>query len=404
LKKSTLLIIGGVVLLIGVVIGRYTLKDNSPEKKPMYWIDSMEPQIHYPGPGKSRMGMELTPVYPEESMVNDTSGTLRISPTVVNNLGVRTAVVSKGTLSRDIETVGYVEPNENKISHIHTYAEGWVHKLVVKAEGEPIKKGQLLLQIYSPQLVGAQEEFLIALQSKNKPLIDASYKRLRALNISESQIVKISQSLKSDRLVDVYAPRDGIISMLSIREGMYVMPQTEIMNLVDLSNVWLIAQVFEDQAAWVKVGDVLEARLPAYPGKVLKGEVEYVYPQVDPVTRTLKARFRFNNPEGLLRPNMYANIKLFGKSKPNVITIPIEALIRTSKGDRVVVSTEEGHFDVRPVTIGIESNGQVEVLSGLKTGEKVVISGQFLIDSESNLKSSFERLETQKGEQNDSQK
>lgn len=408
MKKSFLLIIVVFAIIAGVIIGRYsghfTANVEKPEKKPLYWIDSMEPQIHYPGPGKSRMNMELIPVYPDDTQAKDTSGAIHISPMVVNNLGIRTAPVINGNLAKSIETVGYVEPNENQIGHVHTYADGWVHKLIVKAVGEPAKKGQLLFQLYSPQLVNAQEEYLIALDSKNQSLIDASYKRLMALNISEQQIQKLKQTHKASHLINVYAPQDGIVLMLGIREGMHVMPETEIMSLVDLSTIWMIAQVFEDQAEWVKVGEEVEARLPAFPGKVWKGKVDYVYPQIDPMTRTLKARFRFNNPEGLLKPNMYANIKLFGKSKPNVITIPIEALIRTSTGTNVVISLGEGRFAIRPVKTGIESGDQVEILSGLTAGEQVVVSGQFLIDSESNLKSSFQRLEDQKGGNNESQK
>lgn len=398
MKKSYLLIIGGVVLLIGIIIGRYSsqlISSQNNEKKPLYWIDSMEPQIHYSGPGKSRMGMELTPVFPDVEKPTDSPGAIHVSPSVVHNLAVRTAIVNKGTLEKSIATVGYVEPNENNIGHIHTYADGWVKKLIVKAVGEPVKKGQLVLQFYSPQLVNAQQEYLIALESKNQNLIEASHKRLEAFHISKQQIDQLNQIRKPSQLIDIYSPQDGIISELNIREGMKVTPETELMSLIDLSTIWIIAQIFEDQASWVKVGEAVETQLPAFPGKVWKGVIDYVYPEVDPKTRTLKVRFRFNNPGGHLKPNMYANVKLFGESKPNVLTLPSEALIRTSKGDRVIVSSENGQFIVRSVRVGIESSDQVEILSGLRTGEKVVISGQFLIDSESNLKSSFERLEGQ---------
>lgn len=408
MKKSFLIIAFAVAIFLGIIIGRtsdyFIAGVKKTEKKPLYWIDSMEPQIHYPGPGKSRMGMELVPIYPDEVKVIDTPGAIRISPTVVNNLGVRTVPVSKGTLARDIETVGYVEPNENKISHINPYAEGWIKRLIVKAAGEPVKKGQLLLQLYSPMLVNAQEEYLIALESKNQHLIDASYKKLLAFRISEQQIQQLKQTRKASALVDIYAPQDGVISELNVREGTRVTPETEIMSLVDLSSIWMIAQVFEDQATSVKVGQVLEARLSAFPGRIWKGEVDYIYPQVDPMTRTLKARFRFDNPEGILKPNMYANIHLLAENKPNVIIIPMEALIRTSQGDHVIISLGEGRFDVRPVIVGIESGDKVEILSELTPGEQVVVSGQFLIDSESNLKASFQRLEPQKGGQDENQK
>lgn len=400
MKKSHLIIVIIMAVLIGTLLGHYftgtkevSQLTSKTAKKPLYWIDSMEPTIHYPGPGKSRMGMELTPVYPDEVQGDDQS-TIRISPTVVNNLGVRTAVIIKGTLARRIETVGFIEPNENKISHIHPYAEGWVKNLVMKAAGEPVKKGQLLLQLYSPMLVNAQEEYLIALGTGNHDLIEASYKKLRAFNISEQQIQQLKATRKSSQLIDIYSPQDGVIAALNIREGMRVTPDTEIMSLVDLSSIWMIAQIYEDQANWVNVGQAAEARLSAFPGKVWNGEVEYIYPQVDPMTRTLKVRFRFDNPNGILKPNMYASLTILAEPKQNVLSIPLEALIRSSQGDHVIVALGDGRFQARLVVTGMESGNQVEILSGLSPGEKVVMSGQFLIDSEANLTAGLQRIET----------
>lgn len=397
----TLLIIS--TLLIGILFGIFlshqmmisTQKNNSSqlEKKPLYWIDAMEPQIHYSAPGKSHMGMELIPVYPDNQQTNTNQNIIHISPNVVNNLGVRTTPVIKGSLPKQIETVGYIEPNENKITHIHTYADGWIRNLVVKAAGEPVKKGQLILQLYSPMLVNAEEEYLIAMESKNLQLINASYKRLLALGFSEQQIQQLQQTRKSSLLVDIYAPQNGIIANLNVREGMRVTPETEIMSIEDLSSVWMLIQVYENQSSWVKVGQFAEAKFSAFPGKIWKGAVEYVYPQLDPTTRTLKVRIRFDNPKGLLKPNMYADVTLFAEAKPNVLSIPTQALIRSSKGDYVIVSLGDGQFEIRAITTGIESGDRVEILSGLKEGENVVISGQFLIDSEANLKASFQRIE-----------
>lgn len=390
-----ILIVGAVILtlIIGIVIGRYSGHSSSAEKKPMYWVDSMEPMIHYPGPGKSRMGMELTPVYPEEGQEADQS-IVRISPTLVNNLGVRIVPVVQGTLSKRIETVGYVEPNENKISHIHTYADGWVKKLFVKTVGDVVQEGQVVLQIYSPILVNAQEEYLIALGSGDQSLTDASIKKMQALHISEQQIQQLKTTKRSSQLIDIYPRQNGVVTALSVREGMHVTPDTEMMSIVDLSSIWMIAEIYENQANLVKVGEVAEAKLTAFPGKVWSGEVEYIYPQVDSTTRTLKLRFRFANPDGILKPNMYANISLFADPKLNVLNIPLEALIRSSEGDRVIVSLGDGRFQARAVTVGMESGNNIEILSGLKVGELVVASGQFLIDSETNLKTGLERLDT----------
>lgn len=395
MKKSSIIIIVILVAIGGMMVGRFSnyFENKTIEKKPLYWVDTMEPLIHYPGPGKSRMGMELTPVYPEETQVQDKT-TVRISSAVVNNLGVRIVVVEQGVLARQIDTVGYVEPNENKISHVHTYADGWIKNLIVKTVGEAVKKDQLIMQLYSPALINAQEEYLIALGSNNQSLINASYKKLQTLHISELQIDRLKKNRRAEQLVDIYSHQAGVVTALNVREGMRVTPDTEMMSLVDLASIWMIAQVFEDQSVWVKVGEIAEARLSAIPGKVWKGEVEYVYPQIDPTTRTLKVRFRFNNPDGILKPNMYAKITLFTEPKQNVLSIPLEALIRSSQGNRVIVALSDGRFQARTVTTGIESSEKIEILSGLKVGEKVVVSGQFLIDSETNLIAGLERLDT----------
>lgn len=395
MKNRNIFIMVTLVAIAGIVLGWRMGHEPQPSKEPLYWVDSMEPMIHYPGPGKSRMGMELTPVY-TENVADDSS--VRISSTVVNNLGVRTAVVTQGTFDRRIETVGYVEPNENEISHIHTYAEGWVRKLNVKSVGEVVKKNQVVLQLYSPLLVTIQEEYLNALGSGNQSLIDASYKRLQAFRISDEQIKQLKDTRKSNQLIDVYSYQDGVVSMLNIRQGMHVTPEIEMMSIVDLSSIWMIAQVYEDEAAWVKVGEKAEAKLSAFPDKVWDGVVEYVYPQVDPTTRTLKIRFRFNNPGGVLKPNMYANISLFVEPKPDVLSIPLEALIRSSQGNRVIVKLSDGQFRARVVKLGIESGDRVEILSGLKAGESVVTSGQFLIDSETNMQAGLDRIDSSAGE------
>lgn len=401
--KKYSLFITGFALLLGVIIGYYLSplaiinnKETTSEttkKKPLYWIDSMEPTIHYSKPGKSRMGMELTPVYAEDTQEQGAS-TIQISPSLVNNLGVRTAPVIKGSLARRIETVGYVVPNENNISHIHAYANGWVKKLLVKAVGDVVKKGQVVLQLYSPTLVNAQEEYLIALDSKNQTLINASYQKLQTFHIPEQQIAQLKKTRQSSHLIDIYPHQGGVVTMLNVREGMYVTPETEMMSIVDLSNIWMIAEVFEEEANWVKTGEKAQAQLTAFPGTIWKGEVDYIYPEVDLKTRTLKVRFLFDNPEGLLKPNMYASISLVAELKQDVLSIPLEALIRSSEGARVVVSLGKYGFQVRSVTTGIESGDRIEILSGLQVGENVITSGQFLIDSESNLKVGLEHLES----------
>jgi len=358
------------------------------EKKILYWVAPMDANYRRDEPGKSPMGMDLVPVYDD----GEDGITVKISATVENNMGVRTAKVVKDKLWRRIDTVGYVDFDENKISHIHLRTKGWIEKLLIKSEGERVKKGQLLFEVYSPELVNAQEEYLQAIRSGHKGLTSASRERLEALGISGEQVTRISKKRKASQFVKVFAKQDGIIAKLSVREGMFVMPQKEVMSLADLSSVWILAEVFESQADWVKSGQTAEVRLSYLPGRQWEGEVEYIYPSLDPKTRTLKVRLRFDNIDEALKPNMFAGVTIYGGAKREVIVIPREALIRSGNDERVIIAVGEGRFQPRDVTAGIESGEFIEIINGLKVGDKVVTSGQFLIDSEASLKASIARM------------
>jgi len=295
-------------------------------------------------------------------------------------------------LWRGIDTVGYVDYDESKVSHIHLRTEGWIEKLAVQSEGDRFKKGEFLFDIYSPKLVNAQQELVTALASGNKGLIRASKERLSALGISDKQIKQLEKDRKVKQRISVYAPQDGVVSELPVREGMYVQPTMKVMTLGDLSSVWLLAEVFERQSAWVEEGQPAEVSLSFIPGKTWQGKVEYIYPSLDPKTRTLKVRLRFDNPGEELKPNMYANVKIFGGARENIIVIPIEALIRTGREQRVMVALGEGRFEARQVKAGIESGEYVEILQGINEGDQVVVSGQFLIDSEASMRGSIKRM------------
>lgn len=356
----------------------------------------MNPMVRYKEPGVSPMGTKLVPVYADTEQNAKGEVTIRIAPEIVDNLGVRTAPVIEGTLFRKIETVGYVSPDENRISHIHSYVDGWIQNLVVKTTAATVTKGQLLFQLYSRTLVNAEEEYLIALQSKQQSLIEASWQKLLALGMAESQIQQLKKTHKTSHLIDIYSPQKGIVAALNVREGTQVTPEKDIMSIVDLSTIWVMVEVFEQQASWVKVGGPAKAAFPAFPGKTWKGAIEYVYPELNLKTRTVKVRLRFDNPDTFLKPNMYAMITLPVTPLTNVLSIPKEALIQTQEGTRVIVSLGEGRFKVQSVTPGMESGSRVEILSGLKKGELVVTSGEFLIDSEASLKASLQRLDTEK--------
>jgi len=359
------------------------------EKKIMYWVAPMDPNYRRDKPGKSPMGMDLIPLY--ESADADTS-TVSISPVVVQNLGVRTIDAELTRLWRGIDTVGYVDYDESKVSHIHLRTEGWIEKLAVQSEGERVKKGDFLFDVYSPKLVNAQEELVTALSSGNKGLIRATKERLSALGISEKQIQQLQKDKIVKQRISIYAPQDGVVSTLPVREGMFVTPSMKVMTLGDLSSVWLLAEVFERQSQWVEVGQEAEVSLSYIPGKIWRGQVEYIYPSLDAKTRTLKVRLRFDNPGEQLKPNMYANVKIFGGAKENIIVIPLEGLIRTGREERVIVSLGEGKFEARQVMAGIESGNYVEILQGVTAGEKIVTSGQFLIDSEASMRGSITRM------------
>jgi membrane fusion protein, copper/silver efflux system len=362
------------------------------EREILYWVSPMDPNDRRDKPSKDWMGMDFIPVYADKLDMEDKS-IVRISPEVVNNLGVRIAKVQTGKFSKRIDTVGYVDFDESKISHVHLRTEGWIHNLVVNIEGERVNKGQLLFTLYSPTLVNAQEEYLQAVASAGQALIQASAQRLLSLGLTESQIDNLQKTRKASQFVATYAPQAGIVSALNVRHGMYVKPETEVMALANLDSIWLQAEVFERQSTWVRVGQPAEARLPSMPGRVWKGLVDYVYPELDPVTRTLRVRLRFDNPEEFLKPNMYADVSILGAETESVLHIPREALILDGKVPRVILALGDGRFRPKTVTPGIESGDRVEIIDGLGKEDVVVVSAQFLIDSEASLNASFQRME-----------
>lgn len=362
----------------------------SGEQDILYWVAPMDPNFRRDKPGKSPMGMDLVPVYADAG--GDQGDIVKIDPRIVNNLGVRTASVTRGPLWRRINTVGYFDYDERKLSHVHVRTKGWIDRLYVKSDGERVNKGDLLFEIYSRELVNAQEEYLQARRAANDYLLQASRDRLQALGMSNSQIKDITKSGKAAQLVRYYAKQDGLVARLGIRQGMYVMPTTEVMALADLSNIWLLADVYERQANWVKVGQPVEVRLPYLPGRTWEGKVAFVYPSIDEKTRTLRVRLQFANPNETLKPEMYAEVSIFAGPKHNVLSVPREALIRTGEIDRIIVALGEGRFAAREVIAGMESGDWVEILEGIAEGEEIVLSGQFLIDSEASLRASIQRL------------
>jgi len=359
------------------------------EREILYWVAPMDPNYRRDKPGKSPMGMDLVPVYADEA---GDGSSVSIDPVVVQNLGVRTAKVERGKLWRRIDAVGYVAFDERRLSHLHLRTDGWIEKLYVKSDGERVKKGDVLLELYSRELVNAQEEYIQALRRNNDYLKRASRERLEALGMSRQQIDEVARKRRAFQRVRILASQDGIVHGLNVREGMYVKPASEILTLADLSSIWLLVDVFERQSEWIDVGQPAEVRLAYLPGRVWEGEVEFVYPTIDPKTRTLRARLRFDNPDEALKPDMYADVRVYAGPKDDVLSIPREALIKDGDSTRVVVALGEGRFRAQDVVAGMESGDWVEIISGLSEGDEVVTSGQFLIDSEASLKASFSRM------------
>jgi Cu(I)/Ag(I) efflux system membrane fusion protein len=385
-------------LLVGWLLGRESTPSmhqetsaDSGDREILYWVAPMDANYRRDEPGKSPMGMDLVPVYADEKASQP--GVVSIDPTMVANLGVRIAVAQRGTLPRRVETVGYVGYDEDTLQHLHTRVEGWIENLAATAAGDPVSKGQLLFELYSPTLVNAQQEFLAALASSNASLVAASRDRLRALGISVADINRLEKDREVSQRIRIFAESDGVIAQLGVREGMFVTPATEIMSIAALDKVWILAEVFERQAAWVEPGRPATVELDYLPGMRLSGTVDYVNPELDPTTRTLKVRLRFENNGARLLPNMFARVVIEGSPISNIVHVPREAVVRGGGSSRVVVDLGDGVFESREVLVGIESGERVAIRRGLREGERVVVSAQFLIDSESNVGVALERLE-----------
>lgn len=368
--------------------------EKSDEKEILYWVAPMDPNYRRDEPGKSPMGMDLVPVYAGGEDLSEDE--VQINPLVEQNMGIRTSAVKKGKLDRKIQAVGYVEYDENALHHVHTRVEGWIEKLSVKDTGDPVTEGQVLFEIYSPELVNAQEEYLLAKSNKNQDLLEAAAGRLEALGLSSEQIQELYESETTSQRVRVFAKSDGVVGMLGVREGTHVTPATHTMSIAELDKVWIVAEILERQASYVEVGQKVEFELEANPGRTYKGSVDYIYPELDPTTRSLQVRIMFETNNEVLRPNMFARVTILVEGSESVLHIPSEAVIRGGLADRVVLAADSSIYRSVPVVVGMEVDARVQILDGLKEGDSIVTSGQFLIDSESNIEVAIARYEEQK--------
>jgi Cu(I)/Ag(I) efflux system membrane fusion protein len=388
----------------------YADEDQEETSEPviLFYRSPMDPSVTSPVPAKDAMGMEYVPVYAEAkgSSEKEPSGTVKIDPVMVQNIGVRTAVAEKTSLSRNIRAVGRVDYNEERMARLHPKIEGWVEELFIDKTGEQVEEDTILLSIYSPQLVATQQEYILALNnlealenSKIKDvregaenLLESALERLRLLDVPPHQIRELEKTRKIKKALHIHSPFAGIVTKIGARQGQYVTPKTELYMIADLSKVWVYADIYEYELPWVNIGDEVEMTLAALPGKSCRGYVSYIYPYAEAKTRTIKVRLLFDNPDLLLKPEMFADVTILAERQENVVVIPSEAIVRSGKTDQVFVVKSQGKFEPRQVTVGLESDGKVAILKGLREGETVVTSAQFLIDSESKLREATAKM------------
>lgn len=375
------------------------------KKKIKYWVAPMDPTYIRDKPGKSPMGMDLIPVYEDDDRASD-AGVISIDPVTVQNMGIRTAAVSLGPLNATIRTIGTITYDEALVEHIHTKISGWVEHLYINTTGETVRKGERLLSVYSPELVTTQEEYLQALRYQEKvasssfeevvrsadSLAEAARKRLLFMDIDSQQIQALEQKGKVQKSMDLLSPANGIVIKKNVIDGMKVDPGMELYTLADLSRVWVIASIYEYELPFLKVGQEAEMRLTYEPGARYHGRITFIYPYLSSKTRTVQVRMEFDNPDLKLKPDMYTDVIIKTKLAEETLRIPSESVIKTGARNIVITTAGEGKFLPKEITTGPEGEGYVQALAGLKEGEVIVTSGQFLIDSESNLREAINRM------------
>ncbi|WP_420477184.1 efflux RND transporter periplasmic adaptor subunit [Noviherbaspirillum sp. ST9] len=370
------------------------------ERKLLYYRNPMGLPDTSPVPKKDPMGMDYIPVYEGEEDADSSSGNqIKISTEKVQKLGVRTEKAAQRTIDKVVRAAGRIEPDERRVFVISPKFEGYVERLHVNATGQLVGKGQPLFEVYSPELVSAQREYVIAAQglrslkgadsdaqSGMRQLADSSLLRLRNWDISEEQIKALTQSGDAKRTMTFRSPVSGIVTEKKAVQGMRFMPGEMLYQISDLSTVWVFADVFEQDISLVKPGTKAKVRINAYADKEFDGNVTYVYPTLNAATRTAQVRVELANPGQLLKPGMFANVELAAAPRSTAVTVPVSAVIDSGTRRIVLVQRKEGRFEPRDVKLGARSDNYVEVLEGVQDGEDVVVAANFLIDAESNLK------------------
>ncbi|MCZ6702072.1 MAG: efflux RND transporter periplasmic adaptor subunit, partial [Ignavibacteria bacterium] len=372
----------------------------SGERKILYWRAPMNPNEIYDKPGKSRMGMDLVPIYEDEG---SESGVVKIDGATQQNMNIKTEVIKVKKLNAQVITNGILVIDERKEFVVTTKVGGWIEKLYVNYTGQKVKKGERLIDIYSPELLAAQQEFITALSyaasvmnssneniaTSGKELVNNSIRKLELLDVINLEIKRLRKTKEINKYVTLDAPFDGTVIHKQVTEGEKINSGSPLLRIADLRNLWLMADVYEYELAKIKVGSAVDIRFNYLPGKIFKGKVSFIYPTLDAKTRTVKVRINLPNYNNELKPSMFATIKIKGEDLGNYPVVPEEAIIRSGQSNIIVLALGDGKFRPVDVKLGNYADGYYQVLDGLTDGNKIVTSAQFLIDSESNLKAAF---------------
>jgi len=415
MNRQTILIVlvALVALAVGIFVGtrfdnaeEVTPLPSARERTPLYYRNPMNSEVTSPVPAKDHMGMDYIPVYAENGSTDEPRGTVRIDPVTTQSIGVRTAKVEQRSLSREIRTVGRIDYDEQRIARLHPKTEGWIEQVFVQTTGEAIEADDILLDIYSPQLVSSQQEYLLALSNlatlRDSPfddvrqgasdLVDTALERLQLFDVPDHQIDELKLTGVVKKHLHIHSPAAGTVINVGVRAGQYVTPGTELYFIADLSRIWVYVDIFEDELPWVAIGDQATMQVAAVPGRAFHGRLTYIYPYAERATRTIKARLEFDNEDQLLKPEMFADITIEARRQEDVLAIPAEAIIRSGLREKVFVVKGAGIFEPRDVVVGLSSGGWTEVREGLSLAEVVVVSAQFLIDSESKLREAASKM------------
>ena len=376
-----------------LVLRETSSRDDNVERKITHWVAPMDPNYISDVPGKSPMGMDLVPVYEDE--ISSGKG-ITIDPTVVQNMGVRVKHAIYRDISHTIRTIGKAEIADDKSFVVNLRFSGWIEKIYADEVGQKIAKGSKLFEIYSPQLIAAQEEYLLAVNNygKDSKIAEASKKRLLLWNIPKTHLDKIISENNAQQNVIITSPFSGHILHKNIKEGSKVKAGADLYHIGNLDKIWIIADIYEFDAASVKTGQNVTLEFTNLPGKTLNGKISFIYPTLNPKTRTQKIRIELNNSDLALKPGMFATVRIESEKMQQVLTVPTEAIINSGERKIVFISRGNGKFDPREIITGLSDDKDyyTEVISGLHKNEIVVVSGQFLMDSESQLQEAVQKL------------